>query len=435
MLSWPPVKAPGRVAIVHDYLNQYGGAERVLEVMHDLYPDAPVYTSIYDVDVMPATYRAWDIRTSWMQRLPGWRRHFRNLFVFYPSAFESFDLSGYDLIVSSSSAFAKGIIPPPGAVHVCYCHTPMRFGWRTADYIEREGIGGVKARMLALVLPWLRTWDVASSLRVDTFVANSHVVARRIARYYGRRATVIPPPVELPPYDPAPPEDFYLTGGRLVPYKRVDLAVRACTVLRVPLVVFGAGRARPALEAMAGPTVRFVGRVDERTLRDLYRRCRGYITAADEDAGIQPVEAMAAGRPVIAFAAGGTLESVIDGETGRFFCEQSAAALATALARSREDRWDARAIRAHAEQFGRERFRARLAEVIAQATSQPRASVFSDAQTAASGMIDDGPAPESAERRAQSEEAAREDASREQPATDTRSAFSALRSALSYIHE
>ena len=370
MLLWPPVTTSGRVAIVHDYLNQYGGAERVLEAIHDLYPQAPVYTAIYDPAAMPPAYRTWDIRTSWMQKLPGWRRHFRHYFVLYPSAFESFDLSNYDLVLSSSSAFAKGIIPRHDALHVCYCHTPMRFGWRTAAYVDREHIYGFQGRILPLVLTYLRTWDVASSVRVDAFIANSHQVARRIQRYYGRPATVIPPPVDLPAYEPGPPEDFYLTGGRLVPYKRIDLAVRACTALALPLVVFGDGRARPELEAIAGPTVRFVGHVDEPTLHDLYRRCRAYITAGEEDAGIQPVEAMAAGRPVIAFASGGTLETVVDGVTGRFFHEQSAAAVAVAIGQSRLDTWDAQEIRSHAEKFGRDRFMARMREAIETAAAQ-----------------------------------------------------------------
>jgi glycosyltransferase involved in cell wall biosynthesis len=250
----------------------------------------------------------------------------------------------------------------------------MRFGWRTADYLQRESIGGLKSSVLSLVLPWLRTWDVVSAVRVDAFVANSSVVAQRIRRYYGRDSVVIPPPVDLPVYEPLPPEDFYLTGGRLVPYKRIDLAVRACTTLGLPLVVFGDGRARPELEAIAGPTVRFTGRVSEAELRDLYRRCRGYITAADEDAGIQPVEAMAAGRPVIALAAGGALESVVEGRTGYFFREQSAAALAVALAASSDHAWDAGAIRAHAEQFSRERFRQRIARIIDDVRSQRNAS-------------------------------------------------------------
>ena len=365
------VKTYARVALVHDYLNQYGGAERVLEALHELFPDAPVYTSIYDPATMPMHYRDWNIQTSWMQQLPGWRRHFRKYFLLYPSAFESFDLSAYDLIISSSSAYAKGIIPAPGALHVCYCHTPMRFGWRTGSYLERESIGGPASRALALLLTYLRTWDVVSAQRVDAFIANSREVARRIQRYYRRAAEVIPPPVDLSPYVPAEPEDFYLTGGRFVPYKRIDLVVEAFTKLKLPLVVFGSGRDRPKLEALAGPNVRFVGRVGDAELHDLYRRCRGYITAGDEDAGIQPVEAMAAGRPVIAYAAGGVRETVIDGVTGCFFHEQTAAALAVAVAQSRAIRFDPSAIRRHAEQFSRERFKERVMAFIDQQSCTP----------------------------------------------------------------
>lgn len=364
MLSSLAVNTYGRVALVHDYLNQYGGAERVLEALHELFPNAPVYTSIYDPPAMPDFYRSWDIRTSWMQKLPGWRRHFRKYFLLYPSAFESFDLGAYDLILSSSSAYAKGIIPRPGALHVCYCHTPMRFGWRTSGYLERESIGGGAGQALSLLLTYLRTWDVVSSQRVDTFIANSREVAGRIERYYRRAAEIIPPPVDLSPYTPSEPEDFYLTGGRFVPYKRIDLVVEAFTKLKLPLVVFGSGRDQPKLEAIAGPNVRFVGRVSDAELQDLYRRCRAYITAGDEDAGIQPVEAMAAGRPVIAYAAGGVRETVIEGVTGCFFHEQTAAALAVAVAHSRTLAFDPLSIRRHAEQFSRERFKLRVMDVI-----------------------------------------------------------------------
>jgi glycosyltransferase involved in cell wall biosynthesis len=349
-----------RVAIVHDYLNQYGGAERVLEALHELYPTAPIYTSIYDPAVLPAIYRTWDIRTSWMQRLPGWRRYFRTYFPLYPTAFESFDLSGYDLILSSSSAFAKGVIPAPGARHICYCHTPMRFAWRTDAYIEREGIGGLQRLVLPILLTYVRLWDVATTPRVDAFIANSRAVAGRIRRYYGREAAIIPPPVDLPPYQPEPPGDFYLAGGRLVPYKRLDLAVRAFSALGLPLKIFGEGRDRAALEAIAGPNIEFLGRVSEDQRRALFARCRAFIFPGEEDFGITPLEAMAAGRPVIAYAGGGALDSVVEGLTGRFFHQQSAAALAAAVAASREDCYDPLAIRRHAEGFSRPVFLSRM---------------------------------------------------------------------------
>lgn len=364
-----------RVAIIHDYLNQYGGAERVLEALHALYPEAPVYTSLYDAEAMPEHFRSWDIRTSFMQRLPGWRTHYRRYFLLYPAAFERFDLSAYDLILSSSSAYAKGVIPRPGAVHVCYCHTPMRFAWRTSDYVERERIAGLQGAILPLALTYVRLWDVVTANRVDAFVANSQEVASRIRRYYRREAEIIPPPVDLPPYDPRPSDDFYLAGGRLIPYKRIELIVEAFTHLRLPLKIFGDGRDRQRLERMAGPTIEFLGWVDEPTRHALFARCRAFIFPGEEDFGITPLEAMAAGRPVIAFGAGGALETVVDGVTGRFFYEPSAAALAAAVAASRADRYDALAIRQYAEGFGRplflERMRALIDETI-QAYEAPR---------------------------------------------------------------
>ncbi len=357
-----------RVAIIHDYLNQYGGAERVLEALHELYPEAPVFTSIYDAEAMPAHYRGWDIRTSFMQRLPGWRHHFRRYFLLYPTAFESFDLSAFDLVISSSSAYAKGVIPRPGATHVCYCHTPMRFAWRTRDYVEREAIKGLQSILLPFALTYVRLWDVTTCNRVDTFVANSHAVASRIARYYAREATVIPPPVDLPPYAPQPAGDFYLAGGRLIPYKRIELIVEAFTHLRLPLKIFGDGRDRSRLQQLAGPTIEFLGWVDEPTRHDLFARCRGFIFPGEEDFGITPLEAMAAGRPVIAYGAGGALETVRDGVTGRFFHEQTAAALAAAVAAARADHYDQLTIRRHAERYSRaifiERMRALIAEAV-----------------------------------------------------------------------
>ncbi len=361
-----------RVAIIHDYLNQYGGAERVLEALHALYPTAPVYTSIYDPEVMPQAYRSWDIRTSFMQYLPGWKKHFRRYFLLYPTAFESFDLSGYELILSSSSAYAKGVIPCPGALHICYCHTPMRFAWRMHDYVEREAINGMQGSILPFLLTYVRLWDVTTVARVDAFVANSQEVAGRIKRYYGRPSTIIPPPVELPPFPRCPAEEFYLAGGRLIPYKRLSLAVEAFSKLGLPLKIFGDGRDRAALQALAGPNIEFLGWVDEQQRRELFASCRAFIFPGAEDFGITPLEAMAAGRPVIAYAAGGALETVIEGVTGRFFYQHSAAALAAAVAASRCDPYDATVIRQHAEGFGYpvfiERMRSFIDSVIHQHT-------------------------------------------------------------------
>ena len=353
-----------KVALVHDYLNQYGGAERVLEALHALYPTAPVYTSIYDPAAMPAEYRTWDIRVSFMQRFPGWRKHFRKYFLFYPSAFEAFDLSEYDLVLSSSSAYAKGVLTRPGAVHVCYCHTPMRFAWRAHDYIERENISGLMRTVLPFLLTSLRMWDVQTAQRVHTFIANSQTVAARIKHIYQRDATIITPPADLPSWTPQPHEDFFLAGGRLVPYKRLDLAVQACSELDLPLIIFGDGRDRAVLEQLAGPSVRFVGHVDQATLTDLYARCRAYLMPGEEDAGIQPIEAMGAGRPVIAYGAGGALDTLEVGITGRFFAEQSVAALKAALLAFEHDTYYPAVIRHHAERFARPMFLRRVRTVI-----------------------------------------------------------------------
>jgi len=280
------------------------------------------------------------------------------------SAFESFDLSGYDLILSSSSAYAKGVIPPPYARHICYCHTPMRFAWRTGDYIKREGIGKFQRAVLPLMLTYVRLWDVATTPRVDEFVANSQEVAALIARYYGRAATVIPPPVDLSPYRPWVPGNFYLAGGRLIPYKRLDLVIQAFTALGLPLKIFGTGRDRARLEALAGPNIEFLGQIDDQQRRELFASCRAFIFPGEEDFGITPLEAMSAGRPVIAYASGGALETVIEGVTGRFFGQQTAAALAVAVAATRTDRYNPAIIRQHAEGFSREVFLARMRRVI-----------------------------------------------------------------------
>lgn len=360
-----------RVAIIHDYLNQYGGAERVLEALHALFPEAPVYTSIYDADAMPDHYRSWDIRTSFMQHLPGWRRWFRHYFLLYPSAFESFDLRDFDMIISSSSAYAKGIIPRPGALHLCYCHTPMRFAWRTDDYVRRESIEGLPAAFLPLLLTYVRMWDISTIPRIDGFIANSQEVAQRIERYYGRQAIVIPPPVDLPPFDDAPPGEYYLAGGRLIPYKRLSLAVEAFNHLGLPLKIFGNGRDRARLEALAGPNIEFVGWVDEQERRRLFAGCRGFIFPGEEDFGITALEAMAMGRPVIAYGAAGALETILDGVTGRFFAQPTAAALAAAVATSRCDNYEAQAIRSHAERFSQERFLQQVRDYIQMMQAAP----------------------------------------------------------------
>lgn len=344
-----------RVAIVCSWLNQYGGAERVLETLHEMYPEAPIYTSMYAPQAMPAAFRTWDIRTSFLQRLPLSRRNHQLYLPLFPLAFEQFDLGGYDLVINNSSAFSYGVITRPETCHVCYCLTPARFLWNYHDYARRENLGPVARLALAPVLAGLRVWDLQAARRVDHFVAISKLVASRIAKYYGREAPIIYPAVDTSAFHPTAREDvgdYYLVVSRLVPYKRVDLAVRAFNRLGLPLKIVGHGRDRPALERMARPNVQFLGRVSDAEVKALYARCRAFVFPGEEDFGLTPLEAQASGRPVIAYGAGGALETVLEGETGLFFRESSPESLAEVVASFRPDAWDPARIRRHAEGFG-----------------------------------------------------------------------------------
>jgi glycosyltransferase involved in cell wall biosynthesis len=354
------------VAIVHDYLNQYGGAERVLEALHDLYPQAPVYTSVYAPAALPAAYQQWDIRTSFMQRLPFVTRRHQIYFPLYATAFERFDFSAYDLIISSSSAWAKGVITPPHALHICYCHTPMRFAWSTQEYLRGENVGRLGRFFLPFALSYVRLWDELSSMRVDEYIANSQETARRIGKYYRRPATVINPPVDLSGFRPAegPPDDYFLVVARLVPYKRLDAVIEAFNILGLPLRVVGKGRQRAQLEALARDNIRFLGGVSHEELGRLYANCRALLWPEAADFGITPVEAQAAGRPVIAYAAGGALETIIPGETGVFFDQQTPEAIVAAVRAFDADRFDSARIRRHAEQYDVSVFKRRMRDLI-----------------------------------------------------------------------
>lgn len=355
-----------RIALVHDWLNQLGGAENVLETLVRLYPGAPVFTSIYAARLMPPAYRAWDIRTTFMQHLPGVFTHHQAYLPLYPLAFRSLDLAGYDLILSNKSGFCHGVHAPADAVHICYCLTPTRFLWQYEAYRAREALSPTLAAALRPLVAALRRWDYAAAQRVHHFIAISTEIQARIRRFYGRESTVIFPPVELARFRPAsePPADYFLAGGRLIPYKRTDLAVRACSELGLKLLVFGDGRDRPALERMAGPTVAFLGRVSWEELARLYAGARAFIFPGLEDFGIAPVEAQAAGRPVIAFGGGGALDTVLPGVTGEFFRQPTVEALKAVLARFDARAYDPQTCRAHAERFSSERFARELQEFI-----------------------------------------------------------------------
>jgi glycosyltransferase involved in cell wall biosynthesis len=353
-----------KIAIVHDFLIQMGGAEKVVEVLHDVFPEAPVYTSVYDSQAMPNYYRTWDIRTSFMQRVL-LKRHTHRLALFlYPTAFESFDLSAYDLVISSSSAFAKGIITQPHTTHVCYTHTPMRYVWMTANYVRNESISRPLRRILTPGLHYLRTWDTIAATRVDKYVANSRTVAQRINKFYRRDCDVVHPPVETSRFQIADDiGDYYIIVSRFAPYKRLDLAVRAFTKLGRPLKIVGTGRQMKELQAGAGKNVEFLGYVGDAEVAQLMARSKAYIMPGEEDFGIAPVEANACGRPVIAYGAGGALDSQEDEVTGVLFNEQSVEALCEAVLRSDAIEFDPPTIQAHARQFDTSVFQQRIKEV------------------------------------------------------------------------
>jgi glycosyltransferase involved in cell wall biosynthesis len=354
-----------RVALVHDYLNQMGGAERVLLALHDLYPQAPIYTSIYDRHRVDRRFRQMDVRTSFMQGLPFVRRHHQPFLPMYPFVFERMDLREYDLVISDSSAFAKGVVTRPEALHVSYCHTPMRWAWSYEEYVERERLGAVARYMLPPFVAWLRSWDYATAARVDYFVANSPSVAARIAKYYRRECVVIPPPVDTGLYEPSDEQDgAFLIVSRLVPYKRIDLAVRAFNKLGLPLHIIGAGRDERQLRRIAGKNITFLGRLSDEQVRKRMARCQAFIFPGEEDFGLAPVEAQAAGRPVIAYGAGGALASVVEGATGLFFDEPTPESLADAVREFQRMRFDSAAIRQHALEFDTTVFLRRFSQLV-----------------------------------------------------------------------
>ena len=369
-----------KVAIVHDYLNQYGGAERVVEALAELYPDAPIYTSIHFPAGVQHRFDQHTVKTSFMQRLPAISKRFQAYFMFYPYAFESFDFSQYDLVISSSSAWAKGIITGPKTLHICYCHTPARFLWQYEDYARRERFGGLAKSLLPFFLSRVRLWDVTSAMRPDFYVANSQTVAERIAKYWHREAVVINPPVEVGaiPYTPGPRQDFYLWVGRLIPYKRADVAVQAFKQLDLPLKVVGTGRDMAAIKALAGPRTEFLGYLPDEEVRQLMSQCKAFIQVGAEDFGITPVEAMAGGAPVIAIRANGPAEIVREGETGLFFDEQTPEAVAAAVRQfeARQAEFDSTVIRRYAEGFNRELFCRRFGEYVAQRWEEHTAGRF-----------------------------------------------------------
>ncbi len=353
-----------KVALVHYWLVGMRGGEKVLETLCRIFPRADIFTLVLDPAQISPTIARHRIETSFLQRIGG-RRHYQKMLPLMPFALEAFDLTPYDLVVSSEAGPAKGIIPAPDATHLCYCHSPMRYIWDLQPQYSREA-GWITRKMLQATGPLLRQWDVTTAARVDHFAANSQFVAKRIEKYYRREASVIYPPVDLDRFSISPDVgDYYLCAGQITPYKKIEVAVDAFTRSGRPLAVIGGG-ATASLRERAGPNVTFLGTVDDATMADRFAKCRALVFPGVEDCGIVPLEVMASGRPVIAFGRGGVAETVADGETGLFFHEQTAEALNDAVDRfeASAGAFEPEAIRRHARKFGGVEFEQKLAAFI-----------------------------------------------------------------------
>ena len=357
-----------KIALVHDYLNQRGGAERVFRHVADLYPGAPIYTSLFDRAETGDLVDPARVRTSYLQGLPGSSRYFRFLAPLYPSAFERLDLSTYDTIVSTTTAWAKGVRFRKDAIHVCYIHTVSRFAFAYDAYVGglAGGASGIVGTLARPIVDRLVTWDRAAAQRPTAFIANSHNVAARVKHYYGRESFVAHCPIDLERFTVGSGGGNYaLVVSRLLPYKRIELAIRACAIARRKLIVVGVGPAEAALKADAiGTQTEFLGALSDASLREVMGRASVVLVPGEEDYGLVPLEANASGRAAIAYGAGGALETIRPGITGEYFPEATAESLAAVLARFDPDRYDAAVVREHAESFGAEPFKARFAEIV-----------------------------------------------------------------------
>jgi len=349
-----------KIAIVHDWLTNMGGAERVILAFHEIFPDAPIYTSVYNPDKLPEEFRKMDIRTSFIQKLPRAKTKYNMYLPLMPTAFEQFDLSEYDVVLSSSSSCAKGVITRADTLHICYCHTPMRYAW---DFYHeyKQNAPKWQKKFIPFLMNYIRMWDRLTADRVDYFIANSNAVARRIKKHYRRDAVVINPPVNVDFYTPKDEdEDYFLIVSRLVEYKRIDIAIEAFNDLGLPLIIIGDGPEKSKLQSLAKSNIKFLGRLPDEEVKEYYAKCRAFIFPGEEDFGITPLEAQACGRPVIAFGKGGVLDSVIDGVTGIYFKEQTKESLCEAVIKFNNKSFDKNIIRKSAERFDVKNFKTKI---------------------------------------------------------------------------
>jgi glycosyltransferase involved in cell wall biosynthesis len=347
-----------KVAIIHYWLLSMRGGEKVVEALCKLFPSADIYTLFYNKDAISDVIKRHNIYTSFLQSIPFSSKIYQSLLPLFPTAIEQFNLTGYDLVISSESGIAKGVLTRPETCHICYCHTPMRYAWDLYhDYLN--SVGKLKKLFIPIFMNYIRQWDLASSFRVDHFIANSQNVADRIMKHYRRESTVIYPPVSIDDFMISDEKgDFYLTVGQLVSYKKPEIAIETFNKLKKKLVVIGDGPQFKYLNSVAGPTVKLLGRQPFNVIRDHYSRCKAFIFPGEEDFGMTPVEAMASGKPVLAYAKGGALETVIDRKTGMFFNDQSVTGLSELINRFEKssDTFEPNTIRDHSKLFNADRF-------------------------------------------------------------------------------
>lgn len=360
-----------KIALVHDYLVQYGGAERVLQAFTELFPEASIHTLLYDRDAMHGVFEGKRIHTSFLQKIPWALKNHRAFPMLMPIAIEQFDFSKYDIVLSDSSSYAKGILTRPETLHICYLHTPMRYAWDDCQkYAQDFGLPSFIKKLVPFFMTPIRLWDRAAADRPDLIIANSEFVRKRIRKYYRRESTVIHPPVNVNDFFVAKEADrkgYFLMVGRLIAYKRHDIAIEACNRLNIPLKIIGRGPEMERLKKLAGPTIEFLGRVPDEDLPKYYAECRGFIFPQEEDFGIVAIEAVASGRPIVAYRGGDITEHLEDGKMGIFFEEQTADAVADALGRFRDKDYDSEYIRGRALRFDKAIFKEKIRKYITEA--------------------------------------------------------------------
>lgn len=358
-----------KTVFVHDNFIQVGGGERAGEELARCLPEADMVSSVVVPERLTPYIRSRQVKTTWMQRLPAMKKLYRHYFLLYPFAMRNVDLSAYDSIVSSCYGMAKMVRKKPGALHICYCHSPTRWIWRFDDYLEKENFGRLRKSVLRGLVNLLKNMDLAAAAEVDHFIANSHIVAERIRRYYGREAHVLHPPIRVDRFTPSEQVgDFYLIVSRLAAYKRIELAIAACEQLGRPLKIVGQGPHRAQLEKLAGPNTEFLGRLPDTDVTSLMATCRAFLFPGEEDFGLTPLEVSASGRPCIAFGQGGALETIVPGLNGIFFSKPTAESLAESIERGETMQWDSAAIRKHATKFDASHFERRFVSLVNELT-------------------------------------------------------------------